>query len=183
MNKILEKYNKEVVPALEKKFGYKNDMAVPRLEKLVINAGLGSGLKDEKYTELVEKTLTNITGQRPIRTKARKAISGFKIRQGMDVGVKVTLRHGKMYDFVDKLINVTLPRVRDFWGISEKLVDSKGNLSIGFKEHTVFPEVSPEEVDRLHGLQVTIKTTAETHEEGLEVFKLMGFPFKKKDNK
>ncbi|MFA7662472.1 MAG: 50S ribosomal protein L5 [Patescibacteria group bacterium] len=182
MHKILEKYNKEIIPALKKTFGYKNVMAIPKLEKLVINVGLGSGLKDDKYVELVEKTLTGISGQKPVRTKARKAIAGFKIREGMEVGVKVSLRGDKMYDFIDKLVNVTFPRVRDFWGISEKLVDSKGNLSIGFKEHTVFPEIAPEEVDRPHGLQINIKTTAGNHKEGLELFKLLGFPFKK-DNK
>ena len=182
MNKILEKYNKEIIPAMEKKFGYKNKMAIPKAEKVVINVGLGSGIKDEKYTELVEKTLTDISGQRPVRTKARKAIAGFKIREGMDVGVKVTLRGRKMYDLIYKLVHISFPRVRDFWGIAEKLVDDSGNLSVGFKEHPVFPEVALEEVDRSHGLQITIKTTAKNHEEGLELFKLMEFPFKK-DNK
>lgn len=183
MHKILEQYNKGIIPAMKEKFGYKNVMEIPKLEKVTLNTGLGSALKDDKYTELVEKTLTNISGQKAVRAKARKAIAGFKIREGMDVGVKVTLRGQKMYDFVDKLINITLPRVRDFWGISEKVVDKKGNISIGFKDHTVFPEVSPEEIDRLHGLQVNIKTTANSHEEGVELFKLMGFPFDKKDNK
>jgi large subunit ribosomal protein L5 len=179
MHKILEKYNKEIIPALKAEFGYKNLMSIPKIEKIVLNVGLGSGLKDDKYTELVEKTLASISGQKAVRTKARKAIAGFKIREGMEVGVKVTLRGDKMYDFIDKLVNITFPRVRDFWGISEKLVDSKGNMSIGFKEHTVFPEISPEEVDRSHGLQISIKTTAGNHKAGLELFRLFGFPFKK----
>ncbi len=177
---LKEKYNKEVVPKLKEKFGYKNNLAVPKMFKATINIGLGSGLKDSNYIELVEKNLTKISGQKPVSVKARKSISGFKIREGMIVGMMVTLRKDRMYDFIDKLINISLPRVRDFRGISPKGVDQGGNLSIGIKEHTIFPEIKMDDVERIHGLQVVISTTANNKEEGLEMFKLLGFPFKKK---
>lgn len=177
-NRLLEKYKKEIIPALKEKFGYGNKMAVPRLEKVVLNIGLSAGFKDEKYIESVKQTLERISGQKPVFTKAKKSIASFKIRQGNVVGVMVTIRGGRMYDFVDKLINITLPRVRDFRGISPKSVDKNGNLSLGFKEHIVFPEISADEVERLHGLEVAVVTTAEKKEEGFELLKLLGFPFK-----
>ncbi len=175
-----EKYNKEVVPKLKEKFGYKNNFEIPRLQKAILNVGIGSSVRDASYLELVEKTLKTITGQKPVQNKARKSIAGFKIREGMVVGMSVTLRGKKMNDFVNKLINITLPRVRDFRGISLKSVDKNGNLNIGFKEYIVFPEIKIDDVERIHGLQAVIVTTAKTKEEGTELFKLLGVPFKKK---
>ena len=175
---LKEKYQKEIIPAMIKKFNYKNPLAAPKLEKAVLNVGVGQALKDEKYIEAVENNLKRITGQKPVKTRAKKAISSFKIRQGQIVGLKVTLRSRRMYDFVDKLINIALPRVRDFRGISAKSLDGKGNLAIGFKEHLVFPEINPDEVERIHGLEIAINTTAKNNEEARELFKLMGMPFK-----
>lgn len=177
---LKEKYNKEVLPKLKEKFGYKNNLSVPKMSKVTINVGLGAGIKDSSFTELVEKNLIQISGQKPVLVKARKSIAGFKIREGMVVGIMVTLRRDRMYDFVDKLINVSLPRVRDFRGISQKCVDQGGNLSVGIKEHIIFPEIKMDDVERIHGLQLVISTTARNREEGLEMFKLIGFPFKKK---
>ncbi len=178
-SRLLEKYKKEALPAMKEKFGYKNNLAVPKLEKAVLNVGLSPGLKDDKFTETVESTLTRITGQKPVFTKAKKSIAGFKIREGNVVGITVLLRGQRMYDFIDKLVNITLARVRDFRGISDESIDERGNLSLGFKEHTAFPEIKPDEVERLHGLEITIVTTAKSKKEGLELLKLLGFPFKK----
>ena len=179
MNSLKEKYQKVVMKAMKDKFGYKNNLAVPKIEKVVVNVGTGQGLKDSKFNEVVENTLQRITGQRPIKTGAKKAISNFKIRQGLIVGMSVTLRDKRMYDFISKLINVTLPRVRDFQGLSVKSVDPQGNLNIGFKEHIAFPEIKSDEVEKIHGLQITIVTSAKTSAEGLELLSLLGFPFKK----
>jgi large subunit ribosomal protein L5 len=175
---LKEKYQKEIIPAMMKEFGYKNAMAVPKLEKVIINSGLSKALKDPKFFEVIENTLMRITGQRPVKTKAKKSISSFKVRQGMVVGMKVTLRGKRMYDFVDKLINVTLPRIRDFRGLSPKNVDGGGNLNIGFREHIAFPEIKPDEVEKIHGLEVGLVTTASSHEEGLKFLKFLGFPFR-----
>ncbi len=171
------KYFKEVVPEMKKKFGYRNIFAVPKLEKVVVSAGLSQGLKDPKFLEIVEETLKKVTGQKPIKTLAKKSISNFKIRKGMPVGMMVTLRGDRMYDFVDKLIHITLPRVRDFRGLSLKCLDQEGNLSIGFKENICFPEIKSEEIEKIHGLQVTVKTSAKNKEKGLELLKSLGFPF------
>ena len=176
---LKEKYKKEIVSNLKEKFGYKNIFSVPKITKVTINVGLGAA-KDSGYLELVEKNLTAIAGQKPVSVKAKKSIAGFKIREGMIVGMMMTLRGDRMYDFVDKLVNVSLPRVRDFRGISPKSVDEGGNLSIGIKEHIIFPEIHMDDVERIHGLQVVITTSAKSREEGFEMFKLMGFPFKKK---
>lgn len=173
------KYQKEVVPALEAKFGYKNIFAVPKIEKVVVGAGLSQGLKDAKFLDIVDETLRKVTGQKPVKTLAKKSISNFKIRKGMPIGTMVTLRGKRMYDFLDKLINVTFPRVRDFRGLSSKLLDQDGNLSIGFREDIAFPEIKSEEIEKVHGLQVTVRTTAKNKEKGLELLKLLGFPFKK----
>ncbi len=181
MHTLKEQFKKTVVPALEKQFGYQNDMRVPRVAKITVNVGTGKGLQDEKYLETVVSTLTRITGQKPVQNKARKSISAFKVREGMIVGVSVTLRGTRMYDFLEKLINVALPRVRDFQGIDPKGVDEGGNLTIGFKEHTVFPEIRSDEVESIHGLQVIITTTADSREEGLALLTALGIPFKKKD--
>jgi len=162
-----------------KEFGYKNTMAAPRLLRIVLNIGLGQATKDAKFLDVAENTLRKICGQHPIRKKAKKSVSAFKVRQGMIVGMMVTLRGEKMYSFLDKLINVTLPRVRDFRGISAKAFDGHGNISLGFKENIAFPEILPEEIERMHGLEVTIATTAKTNEEGRALLKNLGFPFSK----
>lgn len=179
---LKQKYIKEVIPAMREKFGYKNDLAIPKIEKVVVNVGLSRAIteKDPKYIDLVKDSLNKITGQKPVETLARKSISGFKIRQGLIVGLMVTLRGNRMYDFLDKLINVALPRTRDFRGLSIKSVDKFGNLSIGIREHLVFPEIRPEDVQKVHGLEITITTTAKSQEKGLELFKLLGFPFREK---
>jgi len=180
MNRLKVKYIKEVVPKMKELFGYKNDMTVPKIEKVVVNVGLRSDLVDDKYKELVGHTLMMITGQKPIITLAKKSIAGFKIRQGKEVGMKVTLRRERMYDFVDKIVSVVLPRVRDFRGLKPESLDKQGNLTIGFKEHLVFPEINPDEIEKIHGLEITITTTAKNREEGLKLLKLLGFPFKEK---
>ena len=175
---LREQYEKKIVPALMERFGYKNRMAVPKLKLVSVNVGMSTNLlKDPKIPETVEATLTRITGQKPVKTLAKKSIASFKVRQGQNIGMKVTLRGARMWHFLEKLIHVTLPRVRDFLGISPKLVDKQGNLSMGFKEYIAFPEIRPDEIEKLHGVQVTVSTTAKTREEGLELFKLMGFPF------
>lgn len=183
MNRLEEKYQKEIVPQLKEKFGTTNENAIPALEKVVLNAGLGKSLNDPSYAEAAMKVLAKISGQKPVETKAKKSISNFKIRQGMVVGAKVTLRGELMYAFIDKLINVTLPRVRDFRGVSKNSFDGQGNYSLGFKEHIVFPEIASDDVERLIGLEVNITTTADTDEEGRELLTLLGFPFEKKENK
>ncbi len=177
--RLKEQYNKEILPALKKQFGYKNNLAAPKVEKVVVNVGTGQGLKDAKFNDAVEDTLTRITGQKPVRTVAKKSISNFKIREGLVVGQSVTLRGPRMYEFLDKLINATLPRVRDFRGLDPKSVDPQGNLNIGLKEHIAFPEIKSDEVEKIHGLQVAVVTTAKTRTEGLELLKLLGFPFHK----
>jgi len=176
--KIKEQYKKEVVPKMKEDFGYKNTMAVPRMEKATLNIGLGPGIKEQGYKEAAEQTLMKITGQKPVFTKARKSIASFKIREGMEIGAKVTLRGDRMYDFVEKLVNIALPRVRDFRGINDSTVDKNGNISIGLTESQAFPEVKPEEIDIILPLEITITTTAKTREEGLALFKNLGFPFK-----
>lgn len=177
--RLKEKYKKEIVPQLEEKFSYTNDHQVPRLTKVVINVGFGRFTKEKDYADEVVKILEKITGQKPILTKAKKSISAFKVRQGMIVGGVVSLRGQRMYDFLEKLINITFPRVRDFRGISDKAVDRTGNLTIGFKDYSAFPEVRLEDVEKVFGLEVSIATTAKNREEGLELFRLLGFPFKK----
>lgn len=162
-------------------FGYTNDHAVPRLVKVVVNVGIGRGLKDEKFQSVVHSTLERITGQKPVVNKAKKSISSFKIRKGMPVGMSVTLRGKRMYDFTEKLVNVTLPRVRDFQGLDTKVLDGQGNVNLGFKEHIVFPEIRPDEVESIHGLEVAIVTTARDNESALKLFTLLGFPFKKSE--
>ncbi|MFA5746683.1 MAG: 50S ribosomal protein L5 [Candidatus Paceibacterota bacterium] len=183
---IKEKYQKEVIPALKEKLGIENVMALPKITKVVINIGFGrmildKGTKDEqrKLTNYIIDNLTQISGQKPIATKSRKSISAFKTREGMVIGAKVTLRGARLYDFLEKLINVALPRSRDFQGISESAVDSSGNLNIGIKEHISFPEISPERSPLILGLETTVVTTAKSREKGMVLFTLLGFPFKK----
>ncbi len=172
-------YKKEAVPALKKEFGFKNVMQVPRITKVVINVGVGKFLKEPNYIENVEKSLSKITGQKTVRTKSKKAISNFKIRENMDIGVVVTLRGAKMYYFLEKLLNVTLPRTRDFRGISDKAFDGRGNYSLGFKENIAFPEIKAGEADKSHGMQINISTTAKNLEQGKALLKTLGFPFVK----
>jgi len=171
-------YEKELVPALMKELGVKNRHAVPKFVKAVINVGLKHGVKDPKFNDAAERTLIKISGQKPVKTLARKSIANFKIREGNVVGMMVTMRGRRMYDFVDKLINLTLPRVRDFRGLPEKSVDGHGNLSIGFREFTAFPEITPEEADVTHGLEITIVTDAGDRAKGLALMKAAGFPFR-----
>lgn len=177
--RMKEQYTKEIAPKLIEKFQYKNKIEAPKVVKVVLNVGFGRFSKDKDYIKNVEQTLTRITGQRPVLTKARISVASFKVRQGMIIGAKVTLRGSKMYDFLEKLINVTFPRVRDFRGITNKGIDKTGNITIGFKENTAFPEVKAEELEKVHGLEICIATTAKTKEEGLELFQLLGFPFQK----
>lgn len=172
-------YTKEVIPKLKESFGYINVNAVPTVESVTLNIGLGPGVKDAKFLETAEKTLIRITGQRPVKTKARISISTFKIREGMVVGTKVTLRGKRMWHFLDKLFHITLPRVRDFRGLSPKSFDGRGNFSIGFKEHVAFPEIPGDEIELLHGLQVTIATSAKTNEEAKALLTHLGLPLKK----
>ncbi|MAF14323.1 MAG: 50S ribosomal protein L5 [Parcubacteria group bacterium] len=181
MSRIKEKYNKTVIAALTEKFGYKNKMAVPKIEKVVVNVGTGRGLSDSKFNQVVEDTLQRITGQKPVKGSAKKSISNFKIRAGQTVGMTVTLRGQTMDHFIDKLVNITLPRVRDFRGLNHKSVDSQGNLNIGFTEHIAFPEIKSDEVEKIHGLEVAVVTSAKTKEEGLELLTLLGFPFQKQE--
>ena len=181
--RLREKYQKEIVPQLEEKLGVKNAMLVPRLTKVVINVGLGKHTKEKDYLESVSKGITKISGQKPVFTLAKKSISAFKIREGMVIGAMVTLRGDRMYDFLDKLINISFPRVRDFRGISEKSLDKQGNLTIGFKENSAFPEVKVDDINNIHGLEIIVDSSAENKEEGLELFRLAGFPFKKEEEK
>jgi len=176
---LKETYKKEIIPKLMKEFGYKNVNAVPNVKAVTLNIGIGPGLKDAKYTETAEQTLIRITGQRPVKTLARKSISAFKIREGMVVGMKVTMRGKRMWTFLDKLLHVSLPRVRDFRGLSPKAFDGNGNYSIGFKEHTAFPEIRSDEIEMIHGLQVTIGTTAKSNKEAEALLKHLGLPLTK----
>jgi len=177
--RLKEKYQKEIIPKLEEKFGFKNERNVPHLEKVVLNVGFGKFSKEKEYISDVERGLTKISGQKIVFTKAKKSISAFKIREGMTIGAMVTIRGQRMYDFVEKLVGLTFPRVRDFRGITDKAIDSKGNMTIGFKDYSCFPEIKVEDVDKIYGLEVCIATSAKNREEGLELFRLIGFPFKK----
>ena len=178
MEKLRELYQKEVVPAMIKKFQYKSVMEVPKLEKIVINIGLGDIKENPKALENAMNDLTQITGQRPIVTKAKKSIAAFKVREGVNMGCKVTLRANKMYDFAYKFFNVALPRVRDFRGVSGKSFDGRGNYAIGVKEQLIFPEIEYDKVDKIRGMDIIFVTTAKTDEEAKELLKLMGMPFK-----
>ena len=178
MNALKEQYIKEVVPALTKKFEYKSTMQVPKLDKIVINIGLGDTRENPKALENAMKELAQITGQKPIVTKAKKSIAAFKIREGQDLGCKVTLRKDKMYDFAYKLFNVALPRVRDFRGVSPDSFDGRGNYSMGLKEQLIFPEIEYDKVDKLRGMDIIFVTTAKTDEEARELLRLLGMPFK-----
>ena len=176
---LYEQFKKEVVPALQKQLGYKSVMQAPKISKVVLNVGVGRFVKEPHYIDNVEHTLTAITGQKPMRAKAKKAISNFKIRQGMEIGVTVTLRGARMYQFLEKLLKVTFPRTKDFRGISEKSFDRQGNYTIGFKENMAFPEIKGTEIDKIHGLQIIVNTTAKSREEGKALLVAFGFPLVK----
>lgn len=184
MLNLKEKYQKEVIPEMMKKFGYKNPLAVPKIDKVIINIGFGrlvSGKtsdEQKKIQDAILHDLAQISGQRPISTKAKKSISAFKVRKEMPIGAMVTLRGKRMLDFSERLIQIALPRSRDFRGIDQKSFDKKGNLAIGIKEHITFPEISPEEVKNIFGFEIIIVTSAKNREEGIELLKLMGFPIK-----
>lgn len=177
---LKEQYQKETVKKMKADFGYTNNLAVPRIIKVSLNVGIGRSKDDPKAGETAANTLKRISGQAPVYTIAKKSISAFKVREGMKVGLKVTLRGQRMWDFLEKLVKITLPRVRDFRGLDPKIIDKTGNLSLGFKEHIVFPEIESDEVERIHGLELSISTTAKTPAESLALFKYLGFPFKVK---
>ena len=180
---IKEKYNKEVVAEMKKQFGFKSGLQVPRIEKVVVNVGIGKFIKDSALVEDVRKTIQVIAGQKPVMVKAKQSIAGFKIREGQEVGIKATLRGKRKWDFIEKLVHTAIPRVRDFQGLKDSAVDASGNLNIGIKEHTIFPEILAENVKNVVGFQVNITTTAKNKEEGLALFRLMGFPLKKDEIK
>ena len=179
MEVLKQKYIQEVVPAMMKKFGYKNPMAVPKIEKIVVNIGVSEAVQNPGAIEAAARDLAIITGQRPIVRKARKSIANFHLRKGMPIGVKVTLRGERMYAFLYKLINLALPRVRDFSGVSPNSFDGRGNYSLGLKEQLVFPDIEYDKIDRIRGMDITIVTTAKTDEEAKELLALLGMPFKK----
>lgn len=175
---LKQTYEKELIPSLMETFSYKNTMQVPRLKKIVLNIGLGEAIKNIKLLDSASADLALIAGQKPVITKARKSIAAFKLREGMPIGCMVTLRREKMYDFLEKLINIALPRVRDFRGISGKAFDGKGNYSLGIKEHIIFPEIDYDNTDSIKGLNISIVTSADNDKEGKELLKLFGMPFK-----
>ena len=178
MDRLQEKYINEVVPALTEKFGYKNVMELPKIEKIIINMGVGEAVGNPKALDAAVSDLTIITGQKPILTRAKKSLAAWKLRQGMPIGAKVTLRGVRMYQFLDKFMNVALPRVRDFRGISANSFDGRGNYAVGLKEQLIFPEIEYDKIDKLRGMNSVVVTTAKTDEEARELLKLMGMPFK-----
>jgi len=178
LSRLKVKYKEEVVPAMIKEFGYQSIMAVPCLVKVVLNMGLGEAIQNIKILDSAVEELTIIAGQRAIVTKAKRSIAGFKLRQGMPIGCTVTLRKDRMYDFLDKLFNAALPRVRDFRGLSDKIFDGRGNCTIGVKEHITFPEINYDKIDKIKGLNASIVTTAKTDEEGFYLLKQLGMPFR-----
>ncbi len=179
MNRLQERYEKEVVPAMMEKFGYKNIMQVPKIEKVVINMGVGEAKDNPKVLESAVSDLQIIAGQKPVLTRAKKSVANFKIRENMALGCKVTLRKTNMYEFVDKLVSIALPRVRDFRGVSAKAFDGRGNYSLGIKEQLIFPEIEYDKVDKVRGMDIIFVTTAKTDEEARELLKLLGMPFSK----
>ena len=179
-SRLKERYDKDILPALTKEFGYQNVMQAPRLAKIVINIGLGEAIQNSKAIDNAVRDLTDITGQRPVVTKAKKSIATFKLRQGQKIGCMVTLRRERMYEFFDRFVNIALPRVRDFKGVSPKSFDGRGNFSIGVREQIIFPEVDYDKIDRLRGLEVSIVTTAKTDEEGRSLLAQLGMPFRKR---
>lgn len=179
MNRLKEKYTKEIVPSLKEKYGYKSVMSVPKLEKIVINIGVGDATHNSKLLDAAVNDLQTISGQKPVVTKAKKAIAGFKLREGQAIGCKVTLRGENMYNFLDKLISITLPRVRDFRGISPKSFDGRGNYTLGLTEQLIFSEIEYDDIVKVRGMDIVLVTTAKTNEEALDLLKGFGMPFKK----
>jgi len=177
--RLKEQYNNEIIDAMMKKFGYKNVMQVPRLEKIVVNMGVGEAKENAKVLEAAVKDMETITGQKAVITKAKKAIANFKIREGMPIGCKVTLRGEKMYEFLDRLVNLALPRVRDFRGVSANAFDGRGNYSLGIKEQIIFPEIEYDKIDKVRGMDIIFVTTAKTDEEARELLRLFNMPFEK----
>ena len=179
MSQLKERYRKEVIPSLMELCGYKNIMQVPRLDKIVVNIGLGEAIQNAKALEAAERDLVAISGQHPVITRARKSIAAFRLRTGMPIGLKVTLRGERMYDFFDKLVNAVLPRMHEFQGVSPNSFDGRGNYTLGFKEQIFFPEVDYDKIDKIRGLEISIVTTAKTDEEGRHLLELLGMPFMK----
>lgn len=177
MARLKDKYVKDIMPALQKEFGYTNVMAIPKLDKVIINIGLGEAVQNDKAVDAAVGDLTIISGQKPLVTRAKKSIAGFKLREGMPIGVKVTLRGDRMYEFVDRLFSVALPRVRDFHGVPSKSFDGRGNYSLGLKEQLIFPEIDYDKIDKIRGMQVVFTTTAKTDEEGRALLAHLGMPF------
>jgi large subunit ribosomal protein L5 len=175
--RLKERYQREVVPAMMQEFGYRNPMQVPRLEKITLNVGLGEAIQNIKLLDAAAAELAAITGQKPVITRAKKAIANFKLREGVPIGCMVTLRRERMYEFLDRLIHVALPRVRDFKGVSDRAFDGRGNYSLGLREQIIFPEIRSDKVDKIHGLTITICTTAETDAEGKALLRHLGMPF------
>lgn len=178
--RLKERYAKEIAPELKKEFGYDNVMRVPQVHKLVINIGMGEAIANAKAMDNAVRDLTEITGQHPVVTKAKRSIASFKLRQGMPIGVMVTLRGQRMWDFLDKLVNVALPRLRDFQGVSPDSFDGRGNYTLGLKEQLVFPEVDYDKIDKVRGMEITVVTTARNDEEGRRLLQLLGMPFRNK---
>ena len=179
MNRLKEKYLKEVTPSLMEKFNYSSVMQTPKVEKIVINMGVGDAVSNAKNLDKAVEELTLITGQKPMITKAKKSIAGFRLREGMPIGAKVTLRGERMYEFLDKLVSVSLPRVRDFHGVSKKAFDGRGNYTLGIKEQLIFPEINYDKVNKVRGMDIVIVTTAKTNEEAKALLEELGMPFKK----
>lgn len=179
MNRLKERYQKEIVPALMEKFNYSSVMEAPKIEKIVVNMGIGDAVTNSKALDAAVEELALITGQKPLVTRAKKSIAGFKLREGMPIGAKVTLRSDRMYEFLDKLISVSLPRVRDFRGVSKKAFDGRGNYTLGIREQLIFPEIDYDKVNKVRGMDIVIVTTANTDEEARELLTLVGMPFKK----
>ena len=179
MSRLGDIYKNEIVDAMMKKFGYKSVMQVPKLVKIVINTGLGDIKDNQKSMQIIENELKLITGQKPVYCKATKSVANFKVREGMPIGLKVTLRDKRMYDFYDKFISIALPRLRDFRGVSDKAFDGRGNYSVGLKEQLIFPEITYDQVEKIRGMDVCIVTTAQTDEEARELLRALGMPFKK----
>ena len=177
MDRLQEKYQKEVMPALTEKFGYKNVMQLPKVEKIIINMGVGEAVGNPKALDSAVADLTAIAGQKPLLTRAKRSLAAWKLREGMPIGCKVTLRGTRMYQFLDKFMNVALPRVRDFRGVSDKAFDGRGNYAVGLKEQLIFPEIEYDKIDKIRGMNIVIVTTAKTDEEARELLKLMGMPF------
>jgi large subunit ribosomal protein L5 len=179
MSRLKQQYSETVVPQLMQKYSYTNTMQVPKLDKVVINMGLGEAIQNVKVLESAQKELAAITGQKPVVTKARKSIANFKLRQGMPIGCKVTLRRERMYEFLDRMVNLALPRIRDFKGVSAKAFDGRGNYALGIREQIIFPEIDYDKIDKIKGMNIVIATTAKTDEEARSLLEMLGMPFEK----